>query len=232
MKKIKECVQYFSLLEWLIWGISVVAILTTFLLFDKSNVLTLTASLIGVTALIFYAKGNPIGHALMIAFAIIYAIISYTYAYYGEMITYLGMALPMCVVGLISWCKNPYEKGKAEVKVNRVKAKEYVFMGVLTIAVTAVFYFILQALGTSNLVISTLSISTSFIPAYLTFRRSPYYALGYAANDVVLMVLWMVASFENSAYLPVTVCFTAFLVNDLYGFICWRKMQKRQEKGA
>ena len=117
-------------------------------------------------------------------------------------------------------------------KVNRVKAKEYVFMGVLTIAVTAVFYFILQALGTSNLVISTLSISTSFIPAYLTFRRRPYYALGYAANDVVLMVLWMVASFENSAYLPVTVCFTAFLVNDLYGFICWRKMQKRQEKGA
>lgn len=232
MSKLKACFKYFSVLEWFIWGISVVSILTAFLVFDRSNVLTLTASLIGVTALIFYAKGNPIGHVLMIAFAITYAIISYTYAYYGEMITYLAMALPMCVIGLISWCRNPYKKGKAEVKVNRVRPKEYVIMFALTVLVTVIFYYILKTMGTSNLFVSTLSIATSFIPAYLTFRRSPYYALGYVANDVVLVVLWAIASIESTACVSVTVCFMAFLVNDLYGFICWRKMQKRQEKSA
>lgn len=228
MRKVREYLTYFSLLEWLLWGISVFAITGAFLIFDRSNVLTLTASLIGVTALIFFAKGNAIGQVLMIAFGTLYAIISYTYAYYGEMITYLGMTLPMAVVGLISWLKNPFEKGKAEVKVNRVQAKEYVFMFALTLVVTFAFYFVLKVLGTSNLAVSTLSIATSFIPAYLSFRRSPYYALGYTINDVVLVVLWIMASIDNTAYVSVVVCFIAFLANDLYGFFCWRKMSKRQ----
>ena len=230
MRKLREYIAYFTLLEWLLWGISVLSITGAFLIFDRSNVLTLTASLIGVTALIFFAKGNVIGQVLMIGFCSLYAVISYTYAYYGEMITYLGMALPMAIVGLISWLKNPFEKGKAEVKVNRVQPKEYGFMVVLTVGVTLAFYFILKALGTSNLLVSTLSIATSFIPAYLTFRRSPYYALGYAVNDLVLIVLWVLATIENTAYVSVTVCFAAFLVNDLYGFFSWKKMSKRQEK--
>ena len=231
MRKLKEYFIYFSLLEWLLWGISCITIVTAFLCFDRSNVLTLIASLIGVTSLIFYAKGNPIGQVLMIGFCIMYAVISYSYAYYGEMLTYLCMALPMAIIGLISWCRNPYEKGKAEVKVNEVKPKEYALMAVLTVVVTVAFYFILDALGTANIWVSTLSIATSFIPAYLSFRRSPYYALGYAFNDVVLVVLWVMASIENTAYVAVAVCFTAYLVNDAYGFIRWRQMSKRQRLG-
>ena len=230
MRKLREYITYFSLLEWLLWGISVLSITSAFLIFDRSNLLTLVASLIGVTALIFFAKGNAIGQVLMIGFCSLYAVISYGYAYYGEMITYVGMALPMAIVGLVSWLKNPFEKGKAEVKVNRIKPKEYGLMSVLTVVVTVAFYFILKALGTSNLFVSTLSIATSFIPAYLTFRRSPYYALGYAANDLVLIVLWLMASIENTAYVSITVCFAAFLANDLYGFFSWKKMSKRQEK--
>lgn len=228
MRKLKEYFTYFSVLEWLLWGVSSVAILTAFLCFDRSNVLTLIASLVGVTALIFYAKGNPFGQVLMIGFCITYAVISYSYAYYGEMLTYLCMALPMAVVGLITWRKNPFEKGKAEVKVNEVKSKEYAFMALLTGIVTVAFYFILDALGTANIWVSTLSVATSFIPAYLTFRRSPYYALGYAFNDLVLIILWVMASFENTAYVAVAVCFIAFLINDTYGFFRWRQMSKRQ----
>ena len=205
------------------------AIITSFLCFDRSNVLALVASLIGVTSLIFYAKGNLIGHVLMIAFCILYAVISFSSAYYGEMLTYLCMALPMTVFGLVTWFKNPFEKGKAEVKVNEVKPKEYALMALLTVIVTVAFYFILRALGTANLWVSTISIATSFIPAYLTFRRSPYYALGYAGNDLVLIVLWLTESLQNPSCMSVTVCFIAFLANDLYGFFCWRKMSKRQQ---
>lgn len=230
MQKLKKCLTYFSVFEWILWGVSCIAILTAFLCFDRSNVLTLIASLIGVTALIFYAKGNPIGNVLMIGFCLLYAWISYSYAYYGELLTYLCMALPMTVIGLISWYKNPFEKGKAEVKVNHVTAKEYALMAGLTVVVSVAFYFLLSALHTTNVVMSTFSIATSFIPAYLTFRRSPYYALGYAFNDVVLMVLWILASIENTAYVAVVVCFTAFLANDTYAFICWLKREKSQRE--
>ena len=132
----KKIFNYFSKGELILWICSITLIVVSFMIFDRENYLTLAASVIGGTALIFNAKGNPIGQALIIVFSILYAIISFSFAYYGEMITYLGMSTPMAVVALVSWLKNPYNGNKAEVKVNRLKLKEIIFMAVLTIIVT------------------------------------------------------------------------------------------------
>lgn len=229
MKKIKHLFQYFSKVELIIWGASLLLIIVSFCLFDRSNYMTLIASLIGSTSLIFAAKGNPIGQLLVVVFSILYGIISYNCSYYGEMITYLCMTLPMAVFSLISWLRHPYNGNKSEVKVNSIPKKEWPWIFLITTIVTIVFFFILRYFQTAHLWVSTVSVFTSFIAVYLTFRRSPYYALAYAANDIVLLVLWSLASIENIRYISVLVCFIAFLINDIYGFISWRKMKKRQE---
>lgn len=226
----KKLINYFSKGEILLWCSSVLLIVVSFAVFDRENLMTLAASLIGVTSLIFNAKGNPFGQLLMIVFSILYGIISYSFAYYGEMITYLGMTAPMALFALISWLKNPYKGNKAEVTVNSIKPKEICFMLILTAAVTVIFYFILEHFETANIIPSTLSVTTSFIAVYLTFRRSPYFALAYAANDIVLIVLWILASITDISYLSVIICFAMFLVNDIYGFINWQKMKKRQSE--
>lgn len=223
--------KYFSKFEIGLWASSVLLILVSFFLFDKENYLTLIASLIGVTSLIFNAKGNPFGQVLMVIFSVLYGIISYTFDYYGEMITYLGMTGPMAVFALISWLRNPYKDNKSEVKVNHISKKETVFMLILTAAVTAVFYFILKAFNTANLLPSTLSVTTSFIAVYLTFRRSAWYAVAYAANDIILIILWILAALTDISYISVIICFVVFLVNDLYGFISWKRMSARQNEG-
>ncbi len=223
--------KYFSKFEIGLWSSSVLLILVSFFLFDKENYLTLTASLIGVTSLIFNAKGNPVGQVLMVIFSILYGIISYSFSYYGEMITYLGMTMPMAVFALISWLRNPYKGNKAEVKVNHIGKKETVFMLILTAAVTVVFYFILRHFNTANLLPSTLSVTTSFMAVYLTFRRSAWYAIAYAANDIILIILWILAALSDISYISVIICFAVFLVNDLYGFISWQKMSVRQNEG-
>ena len=222
--------HYFSKLEITLWSSSVLLIVGSFCLFDRENVLTLIASLIGVTSLIFNAKGNPFGQVLMVVFSLLYGIISYSFAYYGEMITYLGMTMPMAVFALISWLRNPYKGNKAEVKVNTISKAETVWMWVGTAFVTAVFYFILAHFHTANIIPSTLSVTTSFVAVYLTFRRSPLFALAYASNDVVLIVLWVLASVSDIRYISVVVCFVAFLVNDIYGYLSWQKMKVRQSK--
>lgn len=145
---------YFSKMESVLWS-SVAAILGSFCLLDKENYLTLLASLIGVTSLIFNAKGNPVGQLLMVVFSLLYGIISYGFGYYGEMITYLGMTMPMAVFALVSWLKNPYNGNRAEVRVNSIGKKE-------------------------------------------------------------------------TRYVSVVACFAAFLVNDIYGYISWQKMKRRQ----
>lgn len=220
--------HYFTKTEKLLWLFSAIGIIAVFFAFDRNNYITLIASLIGVTSLIFNAKGNPIGQFLMIIFSALYGFISYKFSYFGEMITYLGMTAPMAFVALISWLKNPYKGKKSEVKVNQISKKEHIFMWISTVIVTVVFYYILVYFHTANIIPSTISVTTSFFAVYLTFRRSRYFAIWYAANDLVLIVLWTLAALKDISYVSVIVCFIAFLINDIYGFLNWRKMKRRQ----
>ena len=229
MMKLKN---YFTKIEKILWLSSVLMIIFSFCLFDRTNYMTLCASIIGVTSLIFNAKGNPFGQFLMIVFSLLYGIISYTFAYYGEMITYLGMTMPMAIFALISWLRNPYNGNKVEVKVNEITMRENVCMWMGTFVVTIIFYFILKHFNTANIIPSTISVTTSFLAVYLTFRRSPYFALAYASNDIVLIVLWVLASISDVRYISVVVCFIAFFVNDIYGFINWQKMKIRQNNNS
>ena len=232
MTKIKSALSYFSKSELILWSSSVLLIVVSFAVFDREHYMTLIASVIGATSLIFNAKGNPIGQVLMVVFSILYGIISYTFSYYGEMITYLGMTAPMSVFALVSWLHNPYNGNRAEVKVNSIKRREVFFIFLLTAVTTFAFYFILRYFHTANLIPSTLSVTTSFIAVYLTFRRSACFALAYAANDIVLIVLWILASLSDISYLSVTICFVSFLANDIYGFINWLRMKKRQQRNG
>ena len=222
--------NYFSKTEIALWLSSVLLIISSFCLFDRENYLTLAASLVGVTSLIFNAKGNPFGQLLMVLFSLLYGIISYGFNYYGEMVTYLGMTMPMAVFALISWLRHPYKENKAEVKVNSISKKEVLFMWIGAVAITVLFYFILKYFNTANIVPSTLSVTTSFVAVYLTFRRSPLFALAYAANDIILIILWIMASVYDVRYISVVVCFIAFLANDIYGYISWKRMKARQSE--
>lgn len=213
--------------EKCLWIVSLIVVTGSFFAFKSTDYLTLIASLIGVTSLIFLAKGHAIGQILIIIFSVFYGIISMKVKYYGEMITYLGMTTPMAIVALISWIRHPF-KDTNEVEINRMTKKQTAVMLTLTAVTTIIFYFILKKLGNASLFFSTVSIATSFLASYLTAMRSPYYALGYAANDLVLVVLWIISSTHNISSVSMVACFVMFLFNDLYGFINWKKMEQRQ----
>ncbi len=224
----KSKFRYFTAAEYFLWGASVALVLGAFWLFDRSSYLTLAASLVGVTSLIFAAKGNPVGPALMVLFSILYGIISFGFSYWGEMLTYLGMTLPMSVVSLWTWLRHPFRGRRSEVAVSRLTGKDYALMSGLTVGVTILFFWILKMLGTANLYPSTLSVTTSFAAVYLTAKRSSFFALAYAANDIVLVVLWVMASLSDARYVSVVVCFSVFFLNDLYGFVRWKRMEACQ----
>lgn len=228
--KLKNALNYFSKFEKILWSLSVIFILLSFLIFDRQNYTALCSSLTGVTALIFCAKGNPVGQVLIIIFSIIYGIISFSFRYYGEMLTYLGMTTPMAILALISWLRNPYKGKKSEVKIGNVTPLSIAVVSVLTVIVTVVFYFLLRYFNTANLFFSTLSISTSFFAVALSYLRSPYFALAYVSNDIVLIVLWTFATMKDVSYFSMVICFLVFLANDIYSFCNWRKMKKRQSE--
>ena len=215
-----------TVFERVLWLVSVGAIASAGAL-AGGDPLSVLASLVGVTSLLFVAKGYVCGQILMVIFSVMYGVISLVFREDGEMITYLGMTAPMAVVTAVSWYRHPYA-GTREVAVSHLTRRQAVLLPILTVVVTLAGYALLAALGNAQMLFSTISVATSFIAAALTFCRSPYYALGYAANDVVLVVLWVLAAAADPAYWSMVICFALFLINDLYGFVNWRRMQRRQ----
>ena len=239
VEKIKNCgefmkinligsVKNLSKKELCLWIFSMLAVTAT--VFLGSSLFEIIAGIIGVSSLIFAAKGDVLGQILIVIFAVMYGIISLSFSYYGEMITYLGMTAPIAVLAVISWIRHPFEGNNNEVEVNTsIKLPEVILTAISAIIVTIIFYFILKAFGNNSLMLSTVSVTTSFLASYLTFRRCRYYAICYAANDLVLVGLWVIASLENPSYISMVVCFAVFFVNDLYGFYNWGKISKSQQ---
>lgn len=213
--------------ELLLWISSILVIGVSSIFSGYEGILSSIASLIGVTALIFVAKGDALGQLLTIVFSLVYGVISYKFKYYGELITYVFMSAPAALITMITWLKHPYSAH--EVKVAKLTKNKVLLLVSYSIAMTVAFYYILKALGTTNLIISTLSILTSSFATMLLIMRSPYYAIAYSTNDIVLIVLWVLATIEDISYLPMILCFVMFLANDLYGFYNWKRMKKRQD---
>lgn len=227
--KCKILFPKFTVLEKCLWAFSVIGVTALFFLVPERNPLTLIATLFGVSGLIFTAKGNVIGKFLSVIFAVFYAVVSLSFRYYGEAMTYLFMSLPTDLFSAVVWLKNPSKSGKSEVRMTHLNPKKSGLATLITLIMTIVFYFVLRSLNTANLGISTLSVTTSMIAAVFTVMRVPYYAIGYAANDIVLIAMWILASIKNPAYIPMIFNFTIFLINDMYGFFNWKKLRYIQD---
>lgn len=230
VKNIKNPFKSLTKKDCVIWLCSIVVITVSYIASAQSDLLTLFAALIGVTSLILAAGGNVWSQILMIIFSILYGIISWRFRYFGEMITYLGMTLPMAVWSTVTWIKNPSQGDQSTVKIQKLSVRHGSALAFFVTVVTAALWYILYKLKTPNIVFSTISVATSFLAAALTMLRSSFYALAYAANDIVLIVLWISASLKDPSYIPVVVNFAIFLFNDMYGFVKWRKREIEQHR--
>ncbi len=227
LSHIKRALCALSKFEIILWLGSLLIVTVSFLLSPRLDFLVLAATLVGITALIFTAKGDVLGQFLIILFALLYAAVSFKQALYGEMISYIFMSGGIATFSAISWIRHPYAKNQVRINTPTPRALAVIFL--LAIAVTVSFYFILGALGTASVLVSTLSMTTSFVASAFTLMRYPYYALAYSLNDIVLIVLWSIASITSPSAIPMVVCFLIFLVNDIYGFSNWLRMLKLQQ---
>lgn len=220
--------------EWKLFDIcfltfSILIIIFCFLLIPNKNISSLIVSILGIITVISGAKGLIISPFINIIYNIIYIIICFSQKFYGEVIIYSFILTPLNIITINSWFKNRSKENKNIVKVNKLSIKEYFILGILTILITICFYFLLKSLNTKSLLISTLSLTDSFVATYLLFRRCSNYALAYIVNDIILITLWFsTINTEKTAHLPIIISFIIFLINDIYGLTLWKKREKIQ----
>ncbi|MBD5086513.1 MAG: nicotinamide mononucleotide transporter [Clostridiales bacterium] len=224
---VKKIFGKWNIAESIFYVFGLALIITMSIVF-KASWISAIAGIFGLSCVLFAAKGKVICVFLTWGMIVFYSLLSYQNKYYGEVFINLCLMFPMTVIQLVAWIRN---LGKDHVvKVNSITKKE-VFIVVLVACVAFVaFYFILRALNTSQLIISTISIVTSVLATYFQSRRSKYGFLAFLFNDVVLCVLWLFATLEDTANVAMLTAVALYVVSDIYGFISWGVLQKRQQK--
>lgn len=201
------------------------------IIFKGTLIDTLYTSLYLITALLM-SKGKVECYFVGFVSVFFYGIISYNQGYYGELLITAFLTFPIMIIGIVSWLRHQ-DKEDDTVIISSLSKKEIAIALLSQILLFWIYYFILKAFNTDLLVISTLSIVTSVLASYFEARRSELSLFCYIANDLVIIVLWLIPIINGKTELiSVLVGPILLLINDIYGSWNWKRLKKQQkEKG-
>ena len=189
----------------------------------KCGFLATIVPFIGFFSALNQAKGHVVGQIVGVLLAILYSIMSYNNQYYGEVIVYLIVILPLYISGIYTWLKNKDKKSE-KVKQNILEKKEWYSLLFVNILLFVGLYFLLKYFNTSNLLVSTISMNINLTATYLLVRRSRYSFLFYLINAFILLILWGLPVLNgNILLLPMVFDAVLLLINNLYGLHSWSK---------
>ena len=227
MEKVKNVFKNWSVFELFLLICSPIAVLTAGIVFD-GDWLTVVTSIVGIFCALFLAKGLAFGQFLGVAIAILYSIVSFKNGFYGEVLIYTFISLPMYIWGVIAWLRHKNPKTQT-VEINIIKLQEWIIVGICAVVIFIGFYFMLKAFNTKELIVSTLSVVDNIFAHYLLIRRSKYGFVSYIVNDLILIILWGIPIIQGSFMLiAMLINPIVNLINDTYGFVNWTKTQKKQ----
>lgn len=194
----------------------------------KSDLLTTICSIVGIITALLLAKGKNLGQIVGLLIVALYSIVSFKNKFYGEVIIYLCIMLPMYIIGIISWLKHQ-NKETNTVEVNSIKTKEWIIVSIVSLIAFISIYFLLKLFNTNQLFISSLSVIDSLFAIYLGIRRSKYSFYFYVVNDLILILLWGIPVISGSLILlPMVFNPIINFINDVYGIYNWKKLEKIQ----
>ena len=156
MGNIRNLFKNWSVFELFLLVCSPITVLTVGIIFG-TDWLTVVTSIVGIFCALFLAKGLAFGQFLGVAIAILYSIVSFKNGFYGEVLIYTFISLPMYMWGVIAWLRHKNQKTQT-VEINTIKLKEWIIVGICAVVIFIGFYFILNAFNTKELLVSTLSV--------------------------------------------------------------------------
>lgn len=218
----KKIFQSWTIFEILLLIMSTLLIIIAGV-FGQSEILTILVALFGVFCALMQAKGKVLSQFIGLILVVLYSIVSFKNKYYGEVIIYITVMLPLYISGIISWTKNSNKETKT-VNKNEIHKKEWIYLIFINIIIFICLYYILKYFNTNQLIVSTISMVTSLTATYLIVRRNKYSFIFYLLNDIILLLLWGIPVIQgNFKLLPILIDSIVLFINDSYGWKNWNK---------
>ncbi len=136
----KKIFQSWTIFEILLLIMSTLLIIITGV-FGQSEILTILVALFGVFCALMQAKGKVLSQFIGLILVVLYSIVSFKNKYYGEVIIYITVMLPLYISGIISWTKNSNKETKT-VNKNEIHKKEWIYLIFINIYFFIIFKFL------------------------------------------------------------------------------------------
>jgi len=197
----------------------------------RSSILQIITTIIWLVVSILLAKGKPEGTVLDLVACILYPIVAFQQALYGEVITQLFVILPLCIYAVFSWLRNRRrddKKGEVAI-IKKINWKEVFIVVTAQVIMGIGYFFLLQFFGTSFLWLSTILMAVVVFSQYFMARRCMIGYVGFVITDFLQIAIWILVAVTFDVSSAVMVIVPAMLlITDVYGIIEWRKLYKTQ----
>lgn len=205
-----------------VWLLIFIAVQIGIYIYNPDSILGMVSGISGIICNVFVSKGKISNYFFGLIFAYTYFYISLGANFLGEMNTTLYVYIPAQFIGYFLWKANMQkEQGADAVVAKALTAKGW--MGLIAFLVIGTFLFVqlLNHFGGSSTGLDGLStIIVIAAQALMVLRYREQWLLWILLN-IISIALWA----ENTS---MYVMYSAYLLNSLYGYYNWSKLQKAQ----
>ena len=189
----------------------------------------LTASLTGMLCVVLTAKGKISSFYWGLINILAYSYVAFQSKYYGDVGLNLLYFLPMTFVGIYFWSRNALNMKESKTVIVRSLSwsAKFVWFVCSLITVYLLGLFLKFIGGTLPFVDSTTTIF-SIIATILLNKRYTDQWFYWILVDLWSIVMWVFIFLRDGNQVSMLVMWSAFLVNALYGYYNWRKLEKQQ----
>ncbi|QIW16575.1 nicotinamide riboside transporter pnuC [Pasteurellaceae bacterium RH1A] len=193
---------------------------------SPDSLLGMIAGISGIICVVFVGKGKVSNYFFGLIFAYSYFYVAWGANYLGEMNTVLYVYIPAQFIGYFLWKANMQkDQGGETVIAKSLSLKGWIILLAAISLGTLLFIQALQAAGGSSTGLDGLTTIVVVAAQLLMILRYREQWILWIGLNVLSIVLWSQAE-EGSA--AMMVMYIAYLLNSVYGFYNWTKLQKPQ----
>ncbi len=196
----------------------------------QDSFIGLAASLTGMVCVVLVAKGKTLNYYFGLVNVVLYAYIAYQNKFYGEVSLNILYFLPMQFIGLYYWKTTEDKiKNKGTVVLQKLSTiSKVAWLGTSAFTVVG-YWFVLKLMGGNLPFLDSISTVLSVFAMILMVKRVSEQWILWIVVDIVSIYMWVKVFFTEPGDISMIVMWTAFLVNAIYGYYNWKKMEKINE---
>lgn len=231
MIKVKEFFKSFNVFDIILFVLGLAGIIVSAIFVDSSP-LIIIYSIFGVIYVILWAKKYNFALIFGAAYSAMYIAQSAISNYWGEVIMYGAVGLPVIIATICMWI---FRRGKTTfVQPKSIGWKEWLIILSVVAVLGVGLYFLLDFLVTPYIYLA-LPLSLCLLVAnYLLLRNNGIMFIIFLMANILQILIWLMPVFMGEAnglsVLPMIFSLAVFMASNTYGFICWHRSKSQITK--